>query len=112
MTLPARKPATYQDLLALPDHVVGEILDGELVVSPRPAPRHSLAGTAAGSDLCGAFYRKRGGPPDKPGGWLILIEPELHLGPQVIVPDLAGWQNTRMPNLPDTAWFGGLPEWV
>ena len=37
MVLPAKKPATYADLQALPDHVVGEIIDGELVVSPRPA---------------------------------------------------------------------------
>ena len=31
---PPGRPATYEDLLALPEHVVGEIIDGELVVSP------------------------------------------------------------------------------
>ena len=31
MTVTARRPATYDDLLAVPDHLVAEILDGELV---------------------------------------------------------------------------------
>ena len=42
----ARKPgrrATYDDLVNLPEHVVGEILDGELFVSPRPALPHAAA---------------------------------------------------------------------
>ena len=58
------------------------------------------------------FDGKRGGPPDRPGGWWILDEPELHLGPHVIVPDLAGWRRERMPSLPDTAWFETTPDWV
>lgn len=37
------RPATYEDVLALPEHVVGEIIAGELFVSPRPAPRHAVA---------------------------------------------------------------------
>ena len=34
-----------------------------------------------------------------PGGWVILDEPELHLGrrPDKLVPDLAGWRRERMP---------------
>lgn len=41
MTAPARQRATYADLLALPAHVVGEILGGELHVMPRPRARHA-----------------------------------------------------------------------
>ena len=112
MTLAARKPATYADILALPDHVIGEILDGELVVSPRPAPRHTRAGSAIGQDLS-AFDRKSGGPPDRPGGWWILDEPELHLHDSpIVVPDLAGWRRGGMPTLPDTAYFETPPDWV
>lgn len=112
MTLPANKPATYADILALPEHVVGEIIDGELVVSPRPAPRHARVGTASAQDLS-PFDRKGGGPPDRPGGWWILFEPELHLyRGQVVVPDLAGWRRERMPTLPETAFFELPPDWV
>jgi Uma2 family endonuclease len=95
-------------LLAVPDHLVAEILDGELHTSPRPAPRHALASTGLGSDLHGPFDRGRGGP----GGWWILAEPELHLGPDVAVPDLAGWLRTRLVTVPDAAYFTLTPDWV
>jgi len=45
--------ATYDDLLNLPENVVGEIIAGELVVSPRPAPAASamLSGTDVAARL-------------------------------------------------------------
>ena len=70
-----RKPASYAEIAALPEHLIGEIIDGELIVSPRPAPRHANASSVLGSDLVGPYHRGRGGP----GGWWILPEPELHL---------------------------------
>jgi Uma2 family endonuclease len=102
------RPATYKDILSLPDHVVGEIVEGELFVSPRPAPRHARAGSAIGFALGPPFDHGQGGP----GGWWILAEPELHLGNAVVVPDLAGWQRQRMPALPDAAYFTTAPDWI
>jgi Uma2 family endonuclease len=106
--LAKKRPATYADLLALPENVVGEIVDGELIVSPRPAPAHAIATSSLGGEIMRPFGRGRGGP----GGWLIVDEPELHLGEQVLVPDLAGWLRERMPRLPETAWFELRPDWV
>jgi Uma2 family endonuclease len=103
-----RRPATYEDLLKVPDHLVAEILDGELHVSPRPAPRHADASSGLGGFLRGPFDRGRGGP----GGWRILAEPELHLGRDVLVPDLAGWRRDRLPALPAEAYFSVSPDWV
>ncbi len=109
MADPARKLATYDDLLAVPDRFVAEIIAGELRAQPRPGPRHACASSVLGGDLGGAFQRGRGGP----GGWWILDEPELHLaGGDILVPDLAGWRVTRMPDLPETAYFGVAPDWV
>ncbi|MCC6749294.1 MAG: Uma2 family endonuclease [Deltaproteobacteria bacterium] len=105
---PPSRPATYADLEALPDNVIGEIIHGALVASPRPAIRHARASSVLGSDLGGPFDRGRGGP----GGWLILFEPELHLGPDVLVPDLAGWRRERVPTLPDVAAMTLAPDWV
>jgi hypothetical protein len=34
---PARKRATYADVLAAPAHMTAEVLDGELHLTPRPA---------------------------------------------------------------------------
>jgi hypothetical protein len=73
VSAPARRPATYQDVLALPEHEIGEIIDGELIVSSRPAHRHARASSRLGGMLDGPFDRGSGGP----GGWIILDEPEL-----------------------------------
>jgi Uma2 family endonuclease len=104
----AVKQATYEDVLSAPDNKVAEILDGELFLSPRPSPRHALATSRLISLLSDPFDRGHGGP----GGWWILVEPELHVGKQVLVPDLAGWRRERMPSLPDGAWFALAPDWV
>jgi len=106
--MPVRRPATYEDILALPENVVGEILDGELVVSPRPAPRHAVATSAISATLGPPFQFGDGGP----GGWWIIYEPELHLGENVVVPDLAAWRRTRMPSPPREAFFSLAPDWV
>jgi Uma2 family endonuclease len=106
--VPAKKRATYADLEALPEHVVGEIVDGELHVSPRPAPKHATAESRLQGELSGPFDRGRGGP----GGWRILIEPELHLGADVLVPDLAGWRRERLPSVPEEAFFSLRPDWI
>jgi hypothetical protein len=42
----AARPATYEDLVKVPDHLVAEILDGELYATPRPAPRDAAASSA------------------------------------------------------------------
>ena len=104
----AERLATYEDLMQVPAHLVAEILDGRLVTHPRPGPRHALAYSSLGDELVGPYHKGRGGP----GGWWILDEPELHLGPDVLVPDLAGWRREHMPELPDSAWFETPPDWV
>ena len=103
-----RRPATYDDVLKVPNHLVAEILDGELHVSPRPSPRHAAASSGLGGALWGPFDRGRGGP----GGWRILDEPELHLAADVLVPDLAGWRRDRLPTLPEQPYFDLAPDWV
>lgn len=102
------RPATYADLEALPSNMVGEIVHGVLYASPRPASPHAAAASAVGEELGPPFKRGRGGP----GGWIILDEPELHLGPDVLVPDLGGWRRERMPEMPHVAAFDLAPDWV
>lgn len=105
---PAQCCATYEDLRSLPEHMVGELIDGKLYALPRPALRDARAASALGEELGPPFNRGRGGP----GGWIILHEPELHFGMNVLVPDLAGWRRERMPELPDVAWTEIAPNWV
>jgi len=110
---PERRPRpTYADIEALPPNVVGEILDGELFVSPRPATPHARASSRLGGLLIPPFDLGVGGP----GGWQILLEPELSLGvdPRYdpVVPDLAGWRVEVMPEVPSVAQLKVCPQWV
>ena len=75
MADPARRRATFEDLRDIPDRLVGEILNGDLVTSPRPAPPHAQAASSLSGELYAPFQRGRGSP----DGWIILNEPELHL---------------------------------
>ena len=103
-----RRPATYQDVLDAPATMVAELIEGALAPPSAPGPRHVRASSSLGDELMSPFDKGRGGP----GGWWILDEPELHLGRDVFVPDLAGWRRERMPALPERAWFELAPDWV
>jgi len=107
---PARKRATYEDLLQVPDRFVAEIIDGELTTAPRPSFPHAQAASSITQDL-GPFSR-RPGRPGGPGGWWILFEPELHLGADILVPDIAGWRREHMPVLEDVPYTELAPDWV
>jgi len=108
MTGRATGRATYDELRQVPDHKVAEILDGELIVTPRPHLRHSRASAALGGQLWAPFQQGRGGP----GGWWILFEPELHLTEDIVVPDLAGWRHERLAVVPDAPSLSLPPDWV
>lgn len=107
----ARKLATYEDLLALPEDVRAEVLGGQLEVLPRPLPRHSFAQAGLARGIGGPFDEDdgRGGP----GGWWILQEVDVRLGPHDIVqPDIAGWRRTRLVDPWDMQPIDVVPDWV
>ena len=107
---PAAAPrrATYQDVLDAPPDMVAEVVGGTLRTQPRPAALHARASSGLGAKIGGPFDYDRDGP----GGWWIIDEPELHLGDDILVPDLAGWRRERMPEYPDMAYFTLAPDWV
>ena len=107
-TAERRPRATYQDVLDAPAHRVAEVVDGNLHTHPRPAPPHARASSVLGGKIGNPFDYDADGP----GGWWILFEPELHLGEDILVPDLGGWCRERMAELPDTAYFTLAPDWV
>ena len=102
------RTATYADIEALPPNMVGEIIFGVLHAHPRPSPRHGVAANRIGNEVTGPFDRGKGGP----GGWIFMVEPELHLGPHVVVPDLAGWRIARLTPFPTTAYIETPPDWL
>ena len=113
--LPPTFEALYRQLSQLPEPLRGEILDGSLIVSPRPGVPHARAGAEIEAEIYSRFGRKPGGS-GFPGGWWILPEPELHfLFPDqthVLAPDLAGWKRERLPSLPRSSFLTLPPDWV
>lgn len=112
----AHRISTYQDVLEAPEGFTAEIIAGELHLTPRPAVPHAYSASNAGADLNTTFGRRESGG-DRPGGWWIIDEPELHLGrsdprSEVLVPDLAGWRRSRMPKPPRAAAVELAPDWV
>ena len=108
MSKETKRPATYADIEALPENMVGQIIDGELIAMPRPASPHAVAHSELGGLLLTAFQVGQGGP----GGWWIVDEPELHFGQDVLVPDIAGWRRERMPQMRRVPYFTLAPDWV
>ncbi|WP_164007185.1 Uma2 family endonuclease [Pyxidicoccus trucidator] len=108
MSKETKRPATYADIEALPENMVGQIIDGELIAMPRPASPHAVAYSVLGGLLLTAFQVGQGGP----GGWWIVDEPELHFGQDVLVPDIAGWRRERMPQMRRVPYFTLAPDWV
>jgi Uma2 family endonuclease len=111
MSTPAKRLATYADLLELPEEVRAEILSGEIVTAPAPLPRHSK--------VQGALRRFVGGPFDDddghggPGGWWIFVEVDVQLrAHDVVRPDLTGWLRTRLQNPGDQRPITTVPDWI
>jgi Uma2 family endonuclease len=108
MAEPAKNQATYDDLYSIPENMIGEIIDGELIVSPRPTSGHSEASTSLVAELAPPYRFGRGGP----GGWIIHFEPEIHFGANVVVPDIAGWKRERYTISPNEHRITISPDWI
>ncbi|HYV46950.1 MAG TPA: Uma2 family endonuclease [Myxococcaceae bacterium] len=103
-----KKPATYDDIRQLPEGMNGELVDGQLFAWPRPTMGHAhLAGVLL-YELHGSFDLGKG----VHGRWWIFREPELHFGPNVVIPDLAGWRRERLPKMPDVPFMELAPDWI
>lgn len=108
MTDPARRRATYQDVLDAPPDKIAEVIHGELHLGSRPRFSHASVASSLTAELVAPFQRGRGGP----GNWTFLYEPELHLNDDILVPDLAGWRCERLPVIEDVAFETIPPDWL
>ena len=106
----SKRPATYEDVLNAPEDMIAEVLNGELHLMPRPKRRHLRTASGLGAFLFGAYDAGVNGP----GGWTIIDEPELHLGPDILVPDLGGWRDRRLADDGETdePFITVVPDWV
>ncbi|MDY0040442.1 MAG: Uma2 family endonuclease [Desulforhabdus sp.] len=104
----ATRKAAYEELLSIPENTTGEIINGELVVTPRPSRTHIYTTSALDKKIGSPYQFGEGGP----GGWIILVEPEVGLGEHILVPDLAGWREDRYPDEEPHNWISVAPDWI
>lgn len=105
---PRHRSATWDDLDRVPEDLIGEIVAGEIVVTPRPDVPHMEVTSFLGDLLSGAFRRGIGGP----GGWVIFDEPRIRFGEDIRVPDLAGWRKERWVGVPRRGPIPIVPDWI
>ncbi len=104
----AFRRASYQDILDLPEGMVGEFITAALYSHPRPGIAYARAAWKLPGKIGGPFDRDETGP----GGWIVLAEPELHLGEDIAGPDMAGWKRARYPVVANDACPFVAPDWV
>jgi Uma2 family endonuclease len=109
MTEPVKKRVVYESLFDIPDNMTGEIINGELIATPRPSRKHSVVISRLGFELGPPYDFGRGGGP---GGWVIVDEPETSFGENILVPDMAGWKKERFPVEEPHNWISVAPDWV
>lgn len=97
----------WEALLLVPEGKVGEIVDGEIVETPRPDHPHVGALSDLGFLLGASFKFGIGGP----GGWVILHEPGIRFGDDMRIPDLAGWRRERFV-APRSGPYVVVPDWI
>ena len=101
------RPATWDDLLDVPEGFIGEIIAGEIVATPRPANPHADASSDLHALLGGPFRFGTNGP----GGWVLRHEPRIRFGEEIRVPDLAGWRRERYVSRA-TGPMTIIPDWI
>jgi Uma2 family endonuclease len=107
MLQPLKTGATYEDLCAVDELLIAELIDGDLYASARPPILYVHAASALLWRIGAAVDRGR----EDPGAWLVLHKPEIHLRDDAIVPDMAAWRCARIPEkMPD--YFDFAPDWL
>ena len=103
-----KRAATYADIEAAPEHLIAEIVHGRLLTRSMPPPVECFVLTTLGTGLCSRYSHK-----SRNARFIICNKPELHLGPHVIVPSIAGWPIARFPRgLPESWFMVPSPQWV
>lgn len=84
-----------------------ELIEGRGHTKPRPPISHLLAATA----ITHAYYELRYCP-RLADGWWILPDPEVFLGDSRVIPAVAGWRHSRVPDPPSGFKWRETPDWI
>ncbi len=115
---PARRiernsPEAEEAYANAPDGLKVELIRGMVCMAPAPVPLHQRLVQRVCARVTSA-YDRTDGDGSGPGGWVIITEPELHLGerPDKSKPDLAGWRVGRATFSLSDAAITIAPDWI
>lgn len=112
MTSAAKRHATVEDFLAIPEaERFHELVDGEIIRKADPTGEHGDSQSWVAGWLKLPFQRPpgRGGP----GGWWIETEVEVQLATgDVVRPDVTGWRRDRVPERPVGSPAEHRTDWI
>ena len=108
MAQTAKRAATYEDLVAASDLLIAEIIFGRSVTHRRGDPRHNWTLNSLLLALAPVVWNEQPAPSvlDVPG------RIEVHLGPHIVVPDVAAWRRWRFTPFPEGDWIHFAPDWA
>ena len=110
MAEPLRQPAGWDDILKAPEDAKAEVIGGELGLLPRPSTAHQRSLTLLMTRL-GRPYDVA--TQEGPGGWWLLPSMDCAFGPfDIVSPDLGGWQQGNLPDLPEDSPIRIRPDWI
>ena len=103
--------ATWEDLKAYEEGTHVEIIEGEIIVAPRPLPAHNRVQRKLSALIGGPYDDAL--EDDDPAGWWILLEVDLQLDAHtVVIPDMVGWRREAVPTFPQRRPITQVPDWV
>lgn len=96
------------ELERLPEHLTGEVIDGELHVMGRPSQAHQTVEGELFSNL-----RRGGGGGPPAAGWRFMIEVAVTFpSGELVVPDVAGWRSEHLAGHEAENPVTVRPDWV
>src|SRR5262245_3599326 len=92
---PNLDPDVVDGYLDAPEHIDAEVIDGKLLLMPHARPLNLHVMGELTCELAKTFDRG-----DSPGSWVLLYRTEFHSGrgPDILIPDIAGWRSERIPH--------------
>jgi len=111
--MPARRPVSLDDFLAIPEaERFHELIAGELIPKAMPSGEHGTAQASIVGAVQPGFHRKLGGS-GGPGGWWIATDVEILLETgDVVRPDITGWRRECSPDRPTGTPVTLRPDWI
>ncbi len=104
---PPDRPATWEDIVNLPEQFNAEIVNGRIHYRMGSRGRHGVATIRVGGRIDAGVGQR------DPGGWWIMTDSAFFIGHGTwVAPDVTGVRKQRCPEMPTDFPMPLVPDWV